>query len=216
MLHSHDSSSPSSPLSLEAAPFPGIDEEAAFLDYLLDDVWDILAQGVRVRFAAAHTPTLATLRNGVPNVRTVVLRAVSRASAMIFVHAHRRSGKIQELTSQPACSLHIYDAGRRVQLRIEAHASLHVDDDIADRQWAALQAQYRAQQRRVNAAVAAHGIPEVAIDDVDGMAEAGRREDFTAIALHVSAIEWLHIGSRGQRRARFEIGANPKGYWLEA
>jgi len=213
MLDSHHLSSSS---SLEVAPFPGIDEEAAFLDYLLDDVWDILAQGVRVRFAAAHTPTLATLRNGAPNVRTVVLRAVSRASAMIFVHADRHSGKVQELIHQPACSLHIFDAGRRVQLRIEAHASLHVDDDIADGQWAALQAQYRAQQRRSSAAVAAQGIPEVAIDDVDGLAEAGRREDFVAIALHVSAIEWLHIGSRGRRRARFEIGASPKGYWLDA
>lgn len=214
MLHSPDSPFPS-PSALGVVPPSGIDEEAAFLDYLLDDVWDILAQGVRVRFAAAHTPTLATLRDGVPNVRTVVLRAVSRASAMIFVHADRRSGKVRELSRQPACSLHIFDPGRRVQLRIEAHASLHADDDIAERQWAALQAQVRAEQRRVEAAVAAHGIPEVAIDDVDGLAESGRREDFMAIALHVSAIEWQHIGSRGQRRARFEIGAVPKGGWLE-
>jgi hypothetical protein len=212
MLHSPESPS-LIPASADA--LHGLDEDAAFLEYLLDDVWDILAQGVRVRFAAAHTPTLATLRNGMPTVRTVVLRAVSRASGMVFVAADRRSGKVQELGIQPACSLHIFDAGRRVQLRIEAHASLHVDDDIADRQWAALQAQAKAQQRRADAVAAAHGIPEVAIDDVDGLAETGRREDFMAIALHVSAIEWQHIGSRGVRRARFEIGAVPRGCWLE-
>lgn len=212
MLHSPESPS-LIPASADA--LHGLDEDAAFLEYLLDDVWDILAQGVRVRFAAAHTPTLATLRNGMPTVRTVVLRAVSRASGMVFVAADRRSGKVQELGIQPACSLHIFDAGRRVQLRIEAHASLHFDDDIADRQWSTLQAQVRAEQRRASAVVAAQGIPEVAIDDVDGLAETGRREDFMAIALHVSAIEWQHIGSRGVRRARFEIGAVPRGCWLE-
>ena len=126
----------------------GFDDEAAFLDYLLDDAWDILAQGVRVPFTAAHTPTLATIRDGNPTVRTVVLRAVSRAASMIFVHADRRSSKVQELLAQPSCSLHIFDAGRRVQLRIEAQASIHVDDEIADAQWTALQARLRAQQRR--------------------------------------------------------------------
>lgn len=204
-----------SPNVADALPLHGFDEDAAFLEYLLDDVWDILAQGVRVRFAAAHTPTLATVRNGIPTVRTVVLRAVSRNTAMIFVHADRRSGKVQELSVQPACSLHIYDHGRRVQLRIEAHASVHVDDEIADGEWTRLRNQYRAQQRRAAAAGAAQLLPEPGIDDVDGLAEAGRREDFAAIALHVSAIEWQHISSRGAQRARFEIGEIPSGFWLD-
>lgn len=213
MLHRLESRLPPTPGS---DVLVGIDEDAAFLDYLLDDVWDILAQGVRVPFAAAHTPTLATLRNGAPRVRTVVLRNVSRAGSMVFVHADRHSGKVQELLAQPACSLHIFDAGRRVQLRIEAHASLHTDDDIAEAQWAALRAGHRARRRRQEAAAAGHGLLDVAIDDLDGLAEAGRREDFVAIALHVSAIEWQHIGSRGQRRARFEIGTTAKGCWLDA
>ncbi|MBA4284613.1 MAG: hypothetical protein C0434_03665 [Xanthomonadaceae bacterium] len=208
---------PSTSLSgVDALSIHGFDEEAAFLDYLLDDVWDILAQGVRVRFAAAHTPTLATVRHGIPTVRTVVLRAVSRDSAMVFIHADRRSGKVQELNLQPACSLHIYDPGRRVQLRIEAQATVHLDDQIADGEWTRLRSQYRAQQWRAVAADVVHAAPEVAIDDVDGLAEAGRREDFAAIALHVSAIEWQHISSRGPRRARFEIGDNGRGYWLDA
>lgn len=208
--------SPTSPGVVDAVSIRGFDEEAAFLDYLLDDVWDILAQGVRVRFAAAHTPTLATVRRGIPTVRTVVLRAVSRSTAMVFIHADRRSGKVQELNLQPACSLHIYDPGRRVQLRIEAQATVHLDDEIADGEWTRLCGQYRAQLRRAVAAGAAQAAPEVVIDDVDGLAEAGRREDFAAIALHVSAIEWQHISSRGPRRARFEIGGSSRGYWLEA
>ncbi len=206
----------SSPGVVEALPLSRFDEEAAFLDYLLDDVWDILAQGVRVRFAAAHTPTLATVRRGVPAVRTVVLRGVSRSNAMVFVHADRRSGKVQELKAQPACSLHIFDTGRRVQLRIEAQATVHVDDALADREWTRLQDEHRAQQRRALAATAPTAAPDVDLDDVDGLAEAGRRADFAAIALHVTAIEWQQVSSRGPRRARFEIGKRPRGYWLEA
>lgn len=206
----------SSPEVGEALPLSRFDDEAAFLDYLLDDVWDILAQGVRVRFAAAHTPTLATVRRGLPAVRTVVLRGVSRSNAMMFVHADRRSGKVQELKAQPACSLHIFDAGRRVQLRIEAQATVHVDDALADREWARLQHEYRAQQQRALAATAPTATPDVDLDDVDGLAEAGRRADFAAIALHVTAIEWQQVSSRGPRRARFEIGKRPRSYWIEA
>lgn len=194
----------------------GFDDEAAFLDYLLDDAWDILAQGVRVPFTAAHTPTLATIRDGNPTVRTVVLRAVSRAASMIFVHADRRSSKVQELLAQPSCSLHIFDAGRRVQLRIEAQASIHVDDEIADAQWTALQARLRAQQRRALAAGGELASAAIEIDNVDGMADTERRPHFAAIALHVSALEWQQISSRGPRHARFEIGETAKGCWLEA
>lgn len=215
MLQSIDTSAAA---SAHGSACQGFDDEAAFLDYLLDDVWDILAQGVRVPFAAAHTPTLATIRDGNnPTVRTVVLRAVSRAASMIFVHADRRSSKVQELLAQPSCSLHIFDAGRRVQLRIEAQASIHVDDDIADAQWAMLQSRLRAQQRR---ALAAGGsgpaATEVEIDNVDGMADAERRPYFAAIALHVSAVEWQQISSRGPRHARFEIGETTRHFWLDA
>lgn len=195
----------------------GFDDEAAFLDYLLDDVWDILAQGVRVSFAAAHTPTLATIRGGNPTVRTVVLRDVSRAAAMVFVHADRRSSKVRELLAQPSCSLHIFDAGRRVQLRIEAQASIHLDDDIADSQWSLLQARLRARQRRALAAGdSGTARAEVEIDDVDGMADAERRPQFAVIALHVSAIEWQQIRARGARHARFEIGETIQRFWLDA
>lgn len=193
------------------------DDDAAFLGYLLDDAWDILAQGVRVPFAAAHTPTLATIRDGNPTVRTVVLRAVSRAAAMVFVHADRRSSKVQELLAQPGCSLHIFDAGRRVQLRIEAQASIHLDDDIADAQWQAMQTKFRAQQQRALAAGGdAAAVAEVELDNADGMADADRRPHFAAIALHVSALEWQQISSRGPRHARFEIGETVKGSWVEA
>lgn len=65
-------------------------------------------------------------------------------------------------------------------------------------------------------AAAGHCALDVGIDDLDWLAESRRRDDFVAIALHVSAIEWQHIGSRGTRRARFEIGAVPKSGWLES
>lgn len=195
----------------------GFDDEAAFLDYLFDDVWDILAQGVRVPFAAAHTPTLATIRDGHPTVRTVVLRDVSRAASMIFVHADRRSSKVQELLAQPSCSLHIFDAGRRVQLRIEAQASIHVDDDIADRQWALLQSRLRVRQRRLQVAGCGDAASvEIGIDEVDGMAEPERRPQFAAIALHVSAVEWQQVRAGGMRHARFEIGETAQRCWLDA
>lgn len=212
MLNAVESSTRSSLLEAHT----GLDEEAAFLDYLLDDVWDILAQGVRVPIAAAHTPTLATLRHGLPTVRTVVLRDVSRRSAMIVIHADRHSSKVQELLAQPACSLHIFDAGRRVQLRIDAQASVHLDDDLADSQWARLQGRARRLQPRGERPPAGVGTDDRGFDDIDGFSDPDHRPRFAAIALHVSAIDWLQLRGGSARHARFEIGETASARWLDA
>lgn len=212
MLNTVESCAPSSSVPMRA----GLDEEAAFLDYLLDDIWDILAQGVRVPIAAAHTPTLATLRRGLPKVRTVVLRDVSRHSAMIFIHADRNSSKVQELLAQPACSLHVFDAGRRVQLRIDAHASLHLDDEIAEAQWARLQSRARLLQRTDDRCAGRASADDRGFDDIDGFSDPAYRPRFAVIALHVSAIEWLQLRAGGARHARFEIGPVSRACWLEA
>lgn len=206
----------SSTLSSSVVMRSGLDEEAAFLDYLLDDVWEILAQGVRVPIAAAHTPTLATLRNGLPTLRTVVLRDVSRRSAMIFIHADRHSSKVLELLAQPACSLHIFDGGRRVQLRIDAQASLHLDDEIADGQWRQLQSRARALKQLGDRSSDGIATDDRGFDDIDGFFDPAYRHRFAVIALHVSAIEWLQLRAGGPRHARFEIGETPSACWLEA
>lgn len=179
------------------------DEELAYLDYVLDDIWDMLAQGVRVAFAAAHTPTLATIRRGFPATRTVVLRGVSRSNAMLLIHTDLRSDKVRELSEQPACSLHIHDGGRRVQLRVEAQAGIHVDDGLADSEWARRQAVSRGRP--------ATG-PE--IGGLDAPMVAPSREHFAVLALHVARIEWLHLSPKGHRRAGFEIGERTLARWL--
>lgn len=192
----------------------GSEYEAGFLEYVLEDVWDMLAQGVRVRCAPSHTPTLATIRAGFPSVRTVVLREVNRQQTMLLIHTDRRSGKIAELAAEPACSLHVYDPGRQVQLRIEARASVHLDDDIADSRWARTQRMSRVVYGSELAPGTATDDPESATADLHRVSDTERRRNFAVIALHVSAIEWLRLSSKGHRRARFELGAEPRSGWL--
>ena len=192
----------------------GCEDEAAFLDYVLDDIWDMLAQGVRVRCAPSHTPSLATIRAGFPSVRTVVLREVSRQQSMLLIHTDRRSGKVAELIAEPACLVHIYDPGRQVQLRIEARAAVHLDDEVADSRWARTQRMSRVVYGSELAPGTATDDPEAATADLDRVPDAERRRNFAVIALHVSAIEWLRLSSKGHRRARFELGAAPRAGWL--
>jgi hypothetical protein len=192
----------------------GCEDEAAFLDYLLDDIWEMLAQGVRVRCAPAHTPTLATIRAGFPSVRTVVLREVDRQHAMLLIHTDRRSGKFAELAAEAACSVHVYDPGRQVQLRIEARATLHLDDEVADGRWARTQHMSRVVYGSELAPGTATDDPEAATADLDRIPDSERRRNFAVIALHVSAIEWLRLNPNGHRRARFELGAAPRSSWL--
>lgn len=190
------------------------DEGIAYLDYVLDEIWDMFEQGVRVRCAPAHTPTLATCREGLPTLRTVVLRGVVRKSRMLLIHTDRRSGKFAELAKEPRCSLHVYDPGRKVQLRIEARATLHVDDAVADAQWAQTRPMSRVGYGGPVAPGVAVSQPEDATAGLETVPDALRRERFAVVALHVASIDWLMLGSRGHRRARFDFGATRQAIWL--
>lgn len=178
------------------------------LDGSLAEAWRLLQDGVADRKAPFHTPSVATVAgDGTPRVRTVVLRKVDAEARWLQVHTDRRSGKVAELSANPAAALHFYDPEAKVQLRLRGRAAVHADDAVADAAWAATRpfsrACYRIDPGPGTPLAAPDGYAEPEPDDP----EVGR-EIFRVIRVSIAEIEWLYLAAQGHRRARFAWDAD--------
>ena len=183
------------------------DDQAFYddLDESLAEAWRLLEEGVKDRHSPCHTPSLCTLdAEGLPAVRTVVLRGADRASRSLRVHTDWRSRKVAEIKARPRISLHAYHAGRKIQLRLTGQANLHHQDDVARAAWEASRPFSRL----------CYGVepgPGTSIGEAwewqqgdESGAEAGSFDNFCAVVLQVETLEWLYLAYRGHRRALFD------------
>lgn len=183
------------------------------LDASLRHAWDLLEQGVKARRSAFHTPSLATVgMDGLPDVRTVVLRQADRARALLRFHTDRRSGKWEQLSRNDRCAVHIYDAAMKIQLRLRGTAALHHGDAVATAAWEGS----RPLSRQCYAQPAAPGAAldrPLAGGDAQGPTDGA--ENFCVLLFTVDRVEWLYLSHRGHRRAAWSRTANGwNGGWL--
>ncbi|GJD48477.1 Pyridoxine/pyridoxamine 5'-phosphate oxidase [Methylobacterium crusticola] len=182
----------------------------------LAEAWLRLGEGVAQRRGAFHTPALATTgRDGAPRLRTVVLRGADAAARSLRFHCDARSDKAREIARDPRVALHAYDAGAKIQLRVEGAATLHGDDAVAEAAWAA-----SLPMSRVGYATApAPGTPIPAGDAYalpgDAAQAQGGRAHFRAVVVAVARLEFLYLARAGHRRALFTWEAGAAGAtWL--
>ena len=108
---------------------------APSLPELLDLVWARIEAGVADASAPARTPALATLGEGGPEIRTLVLRAADRGAGTLDLHADAASAKVAQLRADPRAALHVWDAGASLQLRLRARVEV-LTGEGADAAWA--------------------------------------------------------------------------------
>ena len=101
-----------------------------------------------------------------------------------------------------------YDAARKVQLRMNGTARVHANDALSQQRWAAsrpsslrcfLGAQPGATSQEPTSGLPPHveGREPEAADLLEG------RANFGVLQVAVQQLEWLHLHTRGQRRALF-------------
>ena len=177
----------------QTAPAPPDD-----LDAVLADVWRRLSRGVADRRSPLHTLAVAT--NGLtgPQVRTVVLRGVDRATRTITFHTDVRSRKFAELEADPHIAVLAYDGGPKMQLRLRGRAICHCGDAIAAAVWAGARATGKAGYHQAEPP----GTPIVEPGSL-GAPLADGFVNFVVVCVVVETLDWLMLGHDAHRRAYF-------------
>lgn len=179
---------------------------AAELTTLYDQVWARLVRGVNDRRAPTRHPTLATVcPEGMPRVRTVVLRAANPKAHYLDIHTDSHAAKVHDLRHMPYAALHIWDETARLQMRIDCRAQFLSSADNA------LEWERVSPQARVSYGVTPN--PGAPIDDALAYNREPSPAAFSVIRFAVSAFDILHLGHH-HRRARFDEIGGWQGQWL--
>ena len=146
--------------------------------------------------------------------RTVVLRDTVRTTRELRIHTDSRSAKVEELPRQPTCQVLAYHPVQKIQLRLDATATIHQENDVAREIWAQTPVPrrrcYLAQEAPGSrAAKPTSGLPT---DLENRVPEAAESEAgfcyFAAVIIKVEQLEWLYLAAQGHRRAQFDWAAD--------
>ena len=190
------------------------------LDGMLDTVWAMLAAGSSDRRAALHTPTVATIVDGMPSARVMVLRGADRDLRRLTFHSDIRAVKVAALGTEPRVAVTGYDADARLQFRLGGVATVRSGSAVAAR-WAAIGGFGRRAYQTTLPPGSTLGSPgsglPADLDTVDAAAVAGDAgsANFAVIEIVLDRIEWLLLAHDGHRRAAYDHGGNGwTGRWL--
>ncbi len=194
-------------------PFPDHHNDLAAT---LKFAWQMVGRGVQDRRSAFHTPVLATLSADGPQARVLVLRAFDVATRTLTFHTDTRSAKLPELTQDNRVALTFYDAARKVQLRLGGVATVHANDALSHQRWAAARPSslrcYLGAQPGALSPEPTSGLPsQVEGREPEWQELAVAEPNFAVLQIAAQRLEWLHLHTRGQRRALFTWGSSDAG-----
>jgi len=175
--------------------------------------WSMLERGAADRRSAFHTPTIATIGlDGRPTLRTVVLRACDTQSRCLRFHTDARSDKIAELKANPRAAMHFYDAGAKIQLRLDVKLDM-LTGAARDDAWAKTRPMSRECYQVIQAPGSIVASPELVAFDATATDDGAVH--FVPVVAQVEEMEWLYLAARGHRRARFTFTSDtPEASWL--
>jgi hypothetical protein len=170
------------------------------LDAVLQRAFGLLAEGVDDPASPFRTPTLAGVDpEGCPDLRSVVLRGFDSTGRCLEMHTDTRSAKVRAFARHPSAALHVWDAARRVQIRLRGAVRLHVGDAAAAAAWARL----RGSSRATYCVEPGPGVVINSPHDTHARNEEAGFSVFCVIFLRFDALEWLHLEHGSHERALF-------------
>ena len=204
------SPAPAIPIAAPADSLP------AGLPHVLDAVWSALARGVQDRWTPWALPMLATVGSrGQPEARVLALRGADREARTLTFHTDARSGKVAALAGNRQAAVTFWDPGDAVEARFTGRITVHHEDDLALACW-----QDASALSKSAAAIAlAPGTPLTRPTPFGQLVQEGSADmafsHFAALVLEIETLDWLWLGPRDLRRARFVWGGRDgAGQWI--
>ena len=181
----------------------------------------MLEEGAEKSKCDFHLATFCTISKDKPKNRTVVLRRVIREKNILIFHTDKRSGKVDEINSNPNISWLFYSPSKKLQIRLEGEAVVYHSGKLFEDQWnsSALMSRKCYLINHTPSSILKH--PDVYLSSYSQFnnisiedSQIGK-ENFAVIETKISSIDWLYLKSSGHIRAQFNlVNEIMQGKWL--
>ncbi|HSK73447.1 MAG TPA: pyridoxamine 5'-phosphate oxidase family protein [Pyrinomonadaceae bacterium] len=180
---------------------------------ILKKIWKHLDLGVLEREHPFHTPTFATLDDGAPSLRVVVLRRFWRRPPRVAFHAHSGSPKIKQIEENPQVYWLFYNPKEKFQLRIKGTAIIHTADELAEEQWCSTELFsrrcYIGEAPSQASEKPTFGFPKDLIERQPTKEESEQgRANFVVVSSTIETIDCMELDVKGHRRSLFVWNEN--------
>lgn len=183
------------------------------LDQLESMVWGLFCRSVRDDKRGFHYLNVATKDDeGIPTVRTVILRKVSEEDYTLSFHTDARSRKFSHLLANPIFAMHAYDRKSNLQVAIKAKAFLQHMNKEAEHL-------YQSLHEGAKALYSKHPAPMTIIDHpgADQAATEGLDRgfnNFVWVDAKIQTMEILHLGRDMHRKMVISQTDELSKYWV--
>ncbi|HET9823416.1 MAG TPA: pyridoxamine 5'-phosphate oxidase family protein [Burkholderiaceae bacterium] len=157
--------------------------------------WQELGAAANDRLHEWRIMALATLGDGEPELRSVVLREVDAPARRLVFFTDSRSPKVPQLQAQSRATLLLWSQRLSWQLRLRVHCRVQTDGLEVSSRWARLKLSPAAQDY-LSPLQPGTPIERWELDRAS-------REHFAVVGAVVVAMDWLELHADGHRRARF-------------
>lgn len=162
---------------------------------IIDNIWKNLVRGTVDAKSPLRWATLATIDQGNPEARLIVLRKVNPTTRSCFFFTHYLSPKVVQLKQNPNCSVLFYHPRQKEQYRLKGMAKLHFQNEISQAYWQDVP-DFRQFEYLGPA-------PGTAIDTpINEKSDEGVY--FCVIEIIINTIDWLRLGRQQHQRIQFE------------
>jgi len=168
--------------------------------------WRLIVRGTLDKKSPARHPTLGTIGiSGMPELRTVVLRAANQNESNLEVHTDVASKKIEELKWNSNVGIHFWFPSKKLQVRIKATSEIKIGN-LVKKEW----------EKIPNTSRISYGTmptPGTKIESSFAYEKPANFERFCIIKININEMDLTHLGAR-HTRALFAKNNQWCGCWL--
>jgi pyridoxamine 5'-phosphate oxidase len=184
---------------------------------VIKNVWQMLLHGKKTYNTPFHHAQLASVdANSNPQLRTMILRQVDEVQNTITFHTDIRSRKVQELNANPNVHCLFYDEPARLQVRLQAIAKIHYNDELALAAWkmARVQSQLSySTEYAPSTVLKAPVIVDVNRTNASEEELLKAQNNFALIVCTIQCIDVLYLNHRSNLRVGYDCKSN-QAFWV--
>ena len=182
------------------------------IDETLDSAKLILSEAVPNTQTLFHTPVVSTIHENKIVSRVMVLREFNFDKKILRFHTDNRAAKIDNLTKNPSSTVIGYDADLKIQIKMQGHAKVHIDDEVAKIAWN--ESTPRSKKCYSVKGGSSKKIENPGDYDITNFEVEDGYQNFAVIIFNFLSLEFLYLKSSGHRRALHDWYDDYSSTWL--